>query len=156
MTKEKLERWDGPALLAAFLLYLAVLLLFASCTTVPVEAQSKKKLPEWVPIKLERVIDGDTFVVLVDLGFDTLARRTCRLEGVDAPEVRGHEKKEGLRVTKAVKEFLRGKELRARIKKRRGGFGRDLCWIEVRENKKKAKWEDLTVFVKTTMKKVKE
>lgn len=55
---------------------------------------------------IERVIDGDTVVVDIDLGFDVwLKGESVRLSGIDAPEVRTRdldEKKRGL----AAKEFL--------------------------------------------------
>lgn len=35
-----------------------------------------------------RVIDGDTVVLDVDLGFDVTKRMTFRLHGIDAPEMR--------------------------------------------------------------------
>lgn len=36
---------------------------------------------------IERVIDGDTIVALVDLGFATFSRQTFRLVGVNCPEM---------------------------------------------------------------------
>jgi micrococcal nuclease len=45
-----------------------------------------------------RVIDGDTVVLDIDLGFDTwLHNKHIRLLGVDAPEIRGAERAEGLK-----------------------------------------------------------
>lgn len=38
--------------------------------------------------KIERVIDGDTVVALVDLGFGIHKRETFRLLGIDAQEMR--------------------------------------------------------------------
>lgn len=38
---------------------------------------------------LERVVDGDTIVAMVDLGFHTWKKVTIRLIGIDAPETRG-------------------------------------------------------------------
>jgi len=38
--------------------------------------------------EVERVIDGDTVVLLIDLGLDVSRRITCRLLGIDAPEMR--------------------------------------------------------------------
>jgi micrococcal nuclease len=35
---------------------------------------------------LERIIDGDTVVMLVDLGFSTFRRDTFRFYGINAPE----------------------------------------------------------------------
>lgn len=39
--------------------------------------------------RLERVIDGDTLSLAVDLGFSVSIVVSVRLDGVDAPEVRG-------------------------------------------------------------------
>jgi len=50
--------------------------------------------------KCLRVIDGDTIVAEVDLGFSTFKRVNVRLVGIDAPEVR----------TRDLKEKERGKE----------------------------------------------
>ena len=36
---------------------------------------------------VERVIDGDTLKVRLDLGFETFTRQTLRLRGIDAPEM---------------------------------------------------------------------
>ena len=35
-----------------------------------------------------RVIDGDTVVASVDLGFETFRKMNIRLKGIDAPELR--------------------------------------------------------------------
>jgi len=40
--------------------------------------------------KVERIIDGDTMVIMVDLGFHVHKRIRARLKGIDAPE-RGQE-----------------------------------------------------------------
>jgi endonuclease YncB( thermonuclease family) len=37
--------------------------------------------------RLERVIDGDTYYMLIDLGYSTYGRHSIRLLGVDAPEL---------------------------------------------------------------------
>jgi micrococcal nuclease len=44
--------------------------------------------------KVVRVIDGDTAVFNVDLGFDTSITMTCRFEGINAPETKTPEGKE--------------------------------------------------------------
>lgn len=45
-----------------------------------------------------RVIDGDTVVLDIDLGFDTwLRNQTIRLYGLNTPEITGEEKPEGLK-----------------------------------------------------------
>lgn len=39
-------------------------------------------------VSVERVVDGDTVDLLVDLGFDTYTRQRVRLMGIDTPECR--------------------------------------------------------------------
>ena len=50
-----------------------------------------------------RVIDGDTMVVSIDLGFNLALTQTIRIKGIDAPETR----------TTAVKEKARGQAAKA-------------------------------------------
>lgn len=55
-----------------------------------------------VPGTVLRVIDGDTVVASLDLGWDfTLAKATIRLAGIDAPELKTD-------AGKAAAAFLRG------------------------------------------------
>ena len=59
--------------------------------------------------KLERVVDGDTCDALIDLGFNTWAKRRIRFMGVDCWESRTRdldEKKLGLKAKKYTKEML--------------------------------------------------
>jgi len=54
--------------------------------------------------EVRRVVDGDTFDILIDLGFDTYRHGRVRLYGINTPESRTknlEEKKMGL----AAKEF---------------------------------------------------
>ena len=95
---------------------------------------------------LERVIDGDTIDVTLDLGFNVfLKKQRCRLAGIDTPESRTRdlaEKKLGLeakaRLTELCGEKLKIKSLG------RGKFGRilaipytndneDICQILIQE-----------------------
>lgn len=45
---------------------------------------------------VKRIIDGDTLVVIVDLGFSIATEQTVRLAGINAPEVVGEDKAAGL------------------------------------------------------------
>lgn len=54
---------------------------------------------------LDRVVDGDTVYLVVDLGFHIQVRMSFRLLGIDTPEVRGEERPEGL-VAKAALEAM--------------------------------------------------
>jgi micrococcal nuclease len=67
-----------------------------------------------------RVIDGDTVVLDVDLGFDITKRMTFRLHGIDAPELRTN-------AGKAAKCFLIESIASAAVK-----------WLIVRSIKDKA------------------
>jgi micrococcal nuclease len=53
------------------------------------------------------VYDGDTLRLDIDLGLKTWElNQSCRLRRVDAPEIRGAEKVEGLKAKEAVQELL--------------------------------------------------
>jgi micrococcal nuclease len=57
---------------------------------------------------LDRVIDGDTIDVCIDLGFDVMTRKRCRLLGIDTPESRTSDKEEkvyGLQSKKKLREW---------------------------------------------------
>ena len=59
---------------------------------------------------LDRVVDGDTIDVVVDLGFYTKIKERLRLAGIDAPEVYGAKKNS--------KEYLKGVEAKEYVEKR--------------------------------------
>ena len=77
------------------------------------------------------VYDGDTVTADIDLGFDIWRRNEkLRLYGIDAPEVRGDERPEGLLSRDALRERLVGKEVTiCTIKDRTGKYGRYLVRI---------------------------
>ena len=67
---------------------------------------SKKLEPYIYKATLERVVDGDTIDVTLDLGFDVkLHKQRCRLAGIDTPESR----------TRNLKEKVLGKMASARL-----------------------------------------
>jgi len=74
-----------------------------------------KKAPEAFVynVTLDRVIDGDTFDCIIDLGFDVkLHKQRVRLSGIDTPESRTRdleEKKLGLAAKERLKELCIGK-----------------------------------------------
>ena len=108
---------------------------------------SSKPEPYVYKATIERVVDGDTIDVTLDLGFDVrLYKQRCRLAGIDTPESRTRdlaEKKLGLeakaRLTELCGERLKIKSLG------REKFGRilaipytndneDICQILIQEN----------------------
>ena len=96
---------------------------------------------------LEKVVDGDTIDVSIDLGFDVCTKQRVRLLGIDTPESRTRdleEKKFGLLSKKKLKEWcLRAVEsekddieiqLRCPEADSRGKFGRILAEVWVSED----------------------
>ncbi len=82
--------------------------------------------------KVERVVDGDTIDVVLDLGFDILYKSRVRLYGIDTPESRTRNKDEKAR-GKMAAAFLEdainnGKQvvIQTKLKDSRGKFGRVL------------------------------
>lgn len=70
-----------------------------------------------------RVVDGDTYDLLVDLGFRIQIKIRTRLYGGDTYEVRGEERPLGLKAKAFAEEFLEGEELLIRTYKT-GKYGR--------------------------------
>jgi len=83
--------------------------------------------------KLERVVDGDTIDVDIDLGFDIHHSARVRMLGIDTPESRTRNKKEkvlGLASKARLKELLKGKKVRIETSKDgKGKFGRILAEV---------------------------
>ena len=95
---------------------------------------------------LERVIDGDTIDVTLDLGFDVkLHKQRVRLAGIDTPESRTRdlaEKKLGLAAKERLKELCFGKfKIKSLGKGKYGRIigipytenGEDICQILIKE-----------------------
>ena len=81
-----------------------------------------------------RVYDGDTILDLVlDLGFGVRIEIKTRLLGINAPEVRGSEKKKGLETKlffgHAMDEAFLRKSLRVESHNKSGKFGRWLVTV---------------------------
>lgn len=55
---------------------------------------------------IDRVVDGDTVYLTIDLGFYVNYRVKLRIEGIDAPEIRGPERPQGMIVKEYAKELL--------------------------------------------------
>ena len=81
--------------------------------------------------KLERVVDGDTIDVRIDLGFDIHHSARVRMMGIDTPESRTRnleEKALGLASKARLKELLKGKKIKLETSKEgKGKFGRVLA-----------------------------
>ena len=72
---------------------------------------SRKSCYNFRVIEINRVVDGDTIDVTIDLGFDLYKKERVRIAGVDTPEKRTRdldEKELGIDATNWMKEKLDG------------------------------------------------
>lgn len=79
----------------------------------------------------KRVIDGDTVVVDIYLGFHIIFHdQYLRLFGINAPETRGKSKVKGLKSKRWLKKRIEGKEVIIwTIKDKKGKYGRWLATV---------------------------
>lgn len=63
---------------------------------------------EFPVLKVVKVIDGNSVCLVIDLGFGIRRIVDVRLIGVDAPEIHGEHKAEGLCVRSAIQGWLEG------------------------------------------------
>ncbi len=102
---------------------------------------SRKSCYNFRVTKINKVVDGDTIDVTIDLGFDLLKKERVRIAGVDTPEKRTRDKEEkvlGLDATAWMKEKLDGAikgddelTIRTELKGGVGKYGRLLGWLYV-------------------------
>ena len=105
---------------------------------------SRKSCYNFRVTKINRVVDGDTIDVTIDLGFDLYKKERVRIAGVDTPEKRTRDKEEkalGLDATAWMKEKLEGAikgddelTIRTELKGGVGKYGRLLGWLYVGDN----------------------
>ena len=102
---------------------------------------SRKSCYNFRVVKINRVVDGDTIDVTLDLGFSLTKKERVRIAGVDTPEKRTRDKEEktlGIDATNWMKEKLtetiKGDEelvIRTELVGGVGKYGRLLGWIYV-------------------------
>ena len=105
---------------------------------------SRKSCYNFRVTKINKVVDGDTIDVTIDLGFDLLKKERVRIAGVDTPEKRTRDLEEkalGLDATAWMKEKLEGAikgdnelTIRTELKGGVGKYGRLLGWLYVGDN----------------------
>jgi micrococcal nuclease len=79
--------------------------------------------------RVVRVIDGDTVVLAIDLGFKITATENCRMLGYDAPEMRGKDRTKGLLAKAALEGLLIGPLTITTHKDKKCKYGRYLVEI---------------------------
>ena len=105
---------------------------------------SRKSCYNFRVTEINRVVDGDTIDVTIDLGFDLFKKERVRIAGVDTPEKRTRDLEEkalGLDATawmkKHLEETIKGDDeltIRTELKGGMGKYGRLLGWLYVGES----------------------
>ena len=91
---------------------------------------------------VQRIVDGDTIDVLINLGFDVTISKRIRLSGIDTPECRTTdliEKKFGILAKQRLSEWFKKEtvnQLQLRCKTENDKYGRVLAEIWVEDNGK--------------------
>ena len=102
---------------------------------------SRKSCYNFRVTKINRVVDGDTIDVTIDLGFDLYKKERVRIAGIDTPEKRTRDLEEkalGIDATnwmkKNLEDAIKGDEeliIRTELKGGMGKYGRLLGWLYV-------------------------
>ena len=102
---------------------------------------SRKSCYNFRVIEINRVVDGDTIDVTIDLGFDLYKKERVRVAGVDTPEKRTRELEEkelGYDATNWLKDKLEGAVdgdddliIRTGLDGGVGKYGRLLGWLYI-------------------------
>ena len=105
---------------------------------------SRKSCYNFRVTEINRVLDGDTIDVTIDLGFDLFKKERVRIAGVDTPEKRTRDLEEkalGLDATEWMKKHLEdtiaGDEeltIRTELVGGVGKYGRLLGWLYINED----------------------
>ena len=95
-------------------------------------------------MSIDRVVDGDTIDVTIDLGFDLYKSERVRVAGIDTPEKRTRDLEEkalGIDATnylkKKLEDTIAGDEeltIRTELKGGMGKYGRLLGWLYIGED----------------------
>jgi endonuclease YncB( thermonuclease family) len=102
---------------------------------------SRKSCYNFRVVEVNRVVDGDTIDVTIDLGFDLFKKERVRIAGVDTPEKRTRdleEKELGIDATNWMKGKLEGAIdgeddliIRTELVGGMGKYGRLLGWLYI-------------------------
>ena len=105
---------------------------------------SRKSCYNFRVVSIDKVLDGDTIDVTIDLGFDLFKKERVRIAGVDTPEKRTRDLEEkalGLDATdwmkKHLEDTINGDEeltIRTELVGGMGKYGRLLGWLYVGED----------------------
>jgi len=82
---------------------------------------------------ITKVYDGDTLTADIDLGFGVILRKQkLRLRGINAPEVRGRQREDGLVTRDRLRDMVYNQTVIVRTHKdRKGKYGRWLADVYI-------------------------
>ena len=85
--------------------------------------------------EVTKVYDGDTITVDFDLGFGIILRKQkIRLLGINAPEVRGEQREDGLKTRDELRKRILGKKVVIKTSKdKKGKYGRWLGEVFIKD-----------------------
>jgi micrococcal nuclease len=99
--------------MAAWHIAPTILVLTALWTTGAADARkARTKVKGPVPVRVTKVVDGDTLVVVAQIWIDQRLRTRVRIHGIDAPERRGRckaERDQARAAHKALGALLKGR-----------------------------------------------
>ena len=105
---------------------------------------SRKSCYNFRVTEINRVVDGDTIDVTIDLGFDLYKKERVRVAGIDTPEKRTRDLEEkalGIAATnylkKKLEDTIAGDDeltIRTELKGGMGKYGRLLGWLYIGED----------------------
>ena len=105
---------------------------------------SRKSCYNFRVVSIDRVVDGDTIDVSIDLGFDLIKKERVRIAGIDTPEKRTRDLEEkalGIDATnwmkKNLEDTIAGDDeltIRTELVGGMGKYGRLLGWLYVGED----------------------
>jgi len=110
-------------------------ILMLACSTVPAEAR-RASLAGPIEAQLVRVVDGDTLIVRARVWIGQTVETMVRIDGIDAPELRGRcaGEREAARAARArVQELIGARPVRLRAVRYGKYAGRVLARVETAE-----------------------
>ena len=86
------------------------------------------------PSKVEKVYDGDTITISVDLGMGITKVERIRMYGINAPEIRGKQRPEGLKSRDYLRSLILDKDVIIQtLKDKKGKYGRYIGIIHLKD-----------------------
>ena len=91
---------------------LAGMTLLMAATGDAAARKTRTRIKGPVPVRISKIVDGDTLVVVAQIWIDQRLRTKVRIVGIDAPELRSRceaERKKAKAARKALGKLLRGR-----------------------------------------------